>query len=173
MSEARTPADAGPQAPPSASAAGPPQGHESKTRPGLAEATESAIATAVATANCWGLGAGIIGAVLGAVFGVIVAVLRGVEPDWNTTLVLAVMGMMVMALGTGFLLGIVGYGVGLAFGAVQGALKAWSVPAAPAHPASASFGQNLHDHRGTAVTGAVHAGQAEVLDGVGAPAPRA
>jgi hypothetical protein len=122
------------------------------------------MATAVATGNVWAIGGGSLGGAFGALLGVIAAVLRGVEADRATTLVLAALGIVVLGLGSMFLLGIVAYFAGLAFGAVQGAIKAWSTLALPAR--AASFGQTLHDHRRGAVGDGGRTGPTEAVEGL-------
>jgi hypothetical protein len=136
-----------------------------KPRPGLAEALEAAIAAAPATANRWALGAGIVGAVIGAILGVIAAILRGRVADLQTSIILAALGLIVLAMGTGYLLAIVGYFAGMIFGAVRGAMTVWSVPASLPRPLP--FGQNLHDHRGSVAERDGRAGQIEAVDGLG------
>jgi hypothetical protein len=136
----------------------------------LVKAIEEACATAVITANRWAVGAGIGGAILGGLFGVIVAFLRGWVVDLGTTLVLAAMGILFMGLGTGFLLGIGSYFVGMACGAVRGARAAWAESAVP-RP-SVSFGEHLHNHRAAVATGSAHTAPVGSMDGMGVPAPR-
>jgi hypothetical protein len=170
ISEVRTPADAEPQGRPLPNAADRPQAHAPMPHPSLVKAIEEGCATAVITANRWAIGAGIVGAIFGGLFGVIVAFFRGWVADLGTTLVLAAMGILFMGLGTGFLLGIAGYFVGMACGAVQGARAAWGESAV--RRPSVPFGEHLHNHRAAVATGNALTSPVGSVDGMGVAAPR-